>query len=82
MLELRNVTTKIAGTPILRDVSLTVEKGTMVGLIGRNGAGKTTALRTIMGLISPESGSVHVSGEDVTTKGAYARAFKRVGYMP
>lgn len=82
MLELRNVTTKIAGTPILRDVSLTVEKGTMVGLIGRNGAGKTTTLRTIMGLISPESGSVHVSGEDMTAKGAYARAFKRVGYMP
>jgi len=82
VLELKNVTTKIAGTPILRNVSLTVEKGTMVGLIGRNGAGKTTTLRTIMGLIAPESGSVHVGGEDMTEKGAYERAFKRVGYMP
>ncbi len=82
MLELRHITTSIGGTVILRDVSLSVERGSMVGLIGRNGAGKTTSLRTIMGLIRPTSGTVTIDGADMTAHGAYERARGLVGYMP
>jgi len=82
MLELKNVTTEIAGTIILRDVSFSVSKGSMVGLIGRNGAGKTTSLRSIMGLIKPKAGQVLINGEDMTNQGSYERAGMSIGYMP
>ncbi len=82
MLELNNVTTEIAGTTILRDVSFTVDKGSMVGLIGRNGAGKTTSLRSIMGLIKPKSGQIMINGTDMTSQGSFERAGLSIGYMP
>lgn len=82
MLKLQNISAQIAGTTILREVNLTVERGTMVGLIGRNGAGKTTSLRTIMGLLKPTTGSVFIDGVDMTQLGAYERAGAKVGYMP
>lgn len=82
MLELKNVTTEIAGTTILRDVSFSVSKGSMVGLIGRNGAGKTTSLRSIMGLIKPKAGQIVINGEDMTNQGSYERAGMSIGYMP
>ncbi|MCM0614190.1 ATP-binding cassette domain-containing protein [Marinobacter sediminum] len=82
MLELKNVTTEIAGTTILRDVSFSVSKGSMVGLIGRNGAGKTTSLRSIMGLLKPKSGQVIIDGTDMTKKGSFERAGMSIGYMP
>ncbi|GGC05397.1 ABC transporter ATP-binding protein [Marinobacterium zhoushanense] len=82
MLKFENINASIAGTPILRDVNLNVEKGTMVGLIGRNGAGKTTSLRTVMGLLKPTSGQVIIDGQDMTVEGAYERAALHVGYMP
>ena len=79
MLELKNVTTEIAGTTILRDVSFTVDKGSMVGLIGRNGAGKTTSLRSIMGLIKPKSGQIMINGTDMTSQGSFERAGLSIG---
>ncbi len=82
MLELRNVTTEIAGTTILRDVTFTVGKGAMVGLIGRNGAGKTTSLRSIMGLLEPSAGQIFINGTDMTRQSSYERAGMSVGYMP
>jgi branched-chain amino acid transport system ATP-binding protein len=82
MLELKNVTTEIAGTTILRDVSFSVEKGSMVGLIGRNGAGKTTSLRSIMGLLKPKSGQVIINGKDMIKQGSFERASLSIGYMP
>ncbi|AOY89117.1 ABC transporter ATP-binding protein [Marinobacter salinus] len=82
MLELKNVTTEIAGTTILRDVSFSVTKGSMVGLIGRNGAGKTTSLRSIMGLLKPKSGQVIINGTDMTKQGSFERAGMSIGYMP
>lgn len=82
MLELINITTEIAGTTILRNVSFSVEKGSMVGLIGRNGAGKTTSLRSIMGLLKPKSGQVIINGKEMTKQGSFERASLSIGYMP
>jgi len=82
MLELKGLTTEIAGTTILRDVSFSVTKGSMVGLIGRNGAGKTTSLRSIMGLIKPKGGQIFIDDVDMTKKSSYERANMSIGYMP
>lgn len=70
------------GTPILRDVSFAVDDGEIVGIVGRNGVGKTTLLKAIMGLLDPESGTVRVDGEDVTHKSADERARGGIGYVP
>jgi branched-chain amino acid transport system ATP-binding protein len=66
MLKIAGLDAFIEKTPILRQVTLDLEKGQMAGLVGRNGAGKTTLMRSIMGLLEPASGSIAIHGEDVT----------------
>ena len=68
--------------PALRGVSLEVKAGEMVGLIGRNGAGKTTIMRSVMGHLTPTSGSIHVDGNDLAGIPRYGRAALGIGYMP
>lgn len=65
MLSLHNVTVKLGGVRILRDVSLSIEKSTTVALIGANGAGKTTTLRTIMGL-TEMTGDIGFDGQNLS----------------
>ena len=67
---------------ILHGVSLTVGEGEVVTLLGRNGAGKTTVLRSIMGLTPPRGGRVSLFGKDVTGSPAHAIARLGVGYVP
>ena len=64
MIELLNVCKFIKGREVLRDVSLSIESGEVVGIKGANGSGKTMLLRAIAGLIYPTSGSVVVDGEN------------------
>ena len=80
MIELEHVTKNYGSIPALRDVSLHVGKGETVGLLGRNGAGKTTALNLITGYFPPTEGKVRIGGKDMT---ADPRACKRmIGYLP
>jgi urea transport system ATP-binding protein len=67
---------------ILRDVDLSVAPGKMVCLIGRNGVGKTTLLKNIMGLLQPRSGSIQYDGRTVNALSAYQRARMGIGYVP
>lgn len=67
---------------ILRDVSLTVEPGQVVCLMGRNGVGKSTLLKSIMGLLKARSGSISFKGNDVTKRAPGERAKKGIGYVP
>jgi ABC-2 type transport system ATP-binding protein len=67
------------GPPVLRGLDFRVPKGSIYGFLGRNGSGKTTALKTLAGLIRPESGEVRVLGGDPWTFGAVER--QRVGYL-
>ena len=67
---------------ILRDVDISVPKGKMVCLIGRNGVGKTTLLKTIMGLLQPRAGSIHFKGESIVRRSPDQRARLGVGYVP
>jgi branched-chain amino acid transport system ATP-binding protein len=81
-LEISNLNAGYGGTPILRNVSFSVDDGEIVGIIGRNGVGKTTLLKSIMGLLDPESGSIQYNGEELTGKTADEHARRSVGYVP
>lgn len=67
---------------ILRNVDLSVPAGQMICLIGRNGVGKTTLLKTIMGLLSPRSGTINFNGELINSKSPDQRAKMGIGYVP
>ncbi len=81
MIDLADVGVELGGTPILADVSLSVDEGEFLALVGPNGAGKTTLLRTCNGLLEPSTGRVTVAGADVT--GLSARELgRRVATVP
>jgi lipopolysaccharide export system ATP-binding protein len=68
--------------PVLRDVSLHVQRGEVVGLLGPNGAGKTTCFYIMTGLIAADTGEVRLDGAEVTRLPMYQRARLGVGYLP
>jgi zinc/manganese transport system ATP-binding protein len=74
--ELRDVTIALGGRPILNRISLAIESGEFIGVLGPNGSGKTTLMRAILGLIPPTSGIIGVLGEPAR------RGNPAVGYMP
>src|SRR5712692_6619282 len=82
LLELRDVNTYYGNIHALRDVSLFVDKGEIVTLIGSNGAGKSTTLRTISGLLRPRSGTVTLEGQDITGRPAHRITALGVGQAP
>jgi branched-chain amino acid transport system ATP-binding protein len=82
MLELRDVHVDIASVQVLRGLRLQVAKGQMVGLVGRNGAGKTSTLRSIMGHLTPRIGQILFDGQDLVHMPAHVRAGLGIGYMP
>jgi branched-chain amino acid transport system ATP-binding protein len=82
MIALQDVRVAIQNVEVLRGFTLRVEPGKMVGLIGRNGAGKTTVMRTIMGHLPLLGGSVALDGQDMGRTPPHARAARGIGYMP
>ncbi len=68
--------------PVLRNVSISVQRGEAVGLLGPNGAGKTTCFYLIVGLVAPDSGTITLDGADITTLPMYRRARLGLGYLP
>ncbi len=68
--------------PVLRGVSLSVQRGEAVGLLGPNGAGKTTSFYIITGLIRPDAGTILLDGHDITDLPMYRRARLGIGYLP
>ena len=81
-LDVANLSAGYDGTPILREVDCTVGDGEIVGVVGRNGVGKTTLLKAVMGLLDPASGTVEFNGTDVTTDSADTHARRGIGYVP
>ena len=82
MLVIEQLVVDIQMSRILRGISLQVAAGELVCLIGRNGAGKTTLFRTIMGFITPVSGSMHFEGRSLINRGTHRIAQMGVGYSP
>ena len=68
--------------PVLRDVSLAVQRGEAVGLLGPNGAGKTTCFYIITGLIAADYGQITLDGQDISDLPMYRRARLGIGYLP
>jgi len=70
------------GRPVVKDVSLRLERGEVAGLLGPNGAGKTTCFYMITGLIAVDYGAIYLDGEDITAQPMYQRARSGLGYLP
>lgn len=82
MIELKSVNQKYGGTQILWDLSLDIKKGSRTCIMGRNGVGKTTLLKTIMGLLPISSGSLVINGQDMSKSSVEKRPEIGVGYVP
>lgn len=67
---------------VIRDVSMRLDRGEIVALLGPNGSGKTTCFYAIAGLVTPEAGQVSIDGRDVTSLPMYRRARLGIGYLP
>jgi branched-chain amino acid transport system ATP-binding protein len=82
MLSVADVHVAYGRTPALQGASLTLGSGEIVSIIGRNGVGKTTLMKTIIGLLPAARGRVRLDGEDITRLPAHERARRGIGYVP
>ncbi len=82
MLKIESLHVTIASVQALRGFSVEVADGSMVGLVGRNGAGKTSLMRTVMGHLPASEGSMTFDGQDLARLPRHARARLGIGYMP
>lgn len=82
LLELDDVGATIQGVPVLRAVDAVVDEAERVAVVGRNGAGKTSTFRTVMGLRELDHGTVRFRGEDVTDRETYERKRLGIGFAP
>ena len=82
LLEVNGLDAHYGPIQALRGLSLQIQEGEMVALLGANGAGKSTTLRTISGLIKPSAGKVHFKGEDVTGHPAQAMVSRGLAHLP
>lgn len=82
LLQVDDIHTAYGSSRVLFGVSLSIDKGECVCLLGRNGVGKTTTIRSIMGLTPPHRGRIRWKGEDVTGAAAYAMARRGLGFVP
>ena len=81
LLETRGLVKTYSGRAVVNEVAISIAQRTIVGLLGRNGAGKTTTFRMIMGMITPDHGSVIFEGRNITKLPMYRRARLGIGYL-
>ncbi len=81
LLETYDLVKKYSGRTVVNEVSITIGQRSIVGIMGRNGAGKTTSFRMIMGMIAPDGGQVVFEGQDITKLPMYKRARLGIGYL-
>ena len=82
MLAVTDLRSGYAAGDVLQDVTITARRGEVVGVLGRNGVGKTTLMKTLIGLLPARSGRIAFRDEDVTRLGADRRARLGIGYVP
>ena len=82
MIKIENLTVKYGGITAVRNVSFEVEEGKIIALIGNNGAGKTSTLKTISGLINPTEGHIFFEGNEITGMKPHEIAKKRIIHVP
>lgn len=81
-LETRKLTKSYNKRTVVRNVSFKMTRGEVVGLLGANGAGKTTSFYMVVGIIPPNSGKIFLDGKDITSLPMYKRARNGIGYLP
>jgi len=81
-LSIKNLAKTFSGRKVVSDVSFNVSSGEIVGLLGSNGAGKTTSFYMVVGLVQADAGSVFLGDEDLTYSPMHERAKKGIGYLP
>ena len=82
MLSIANLNQYYGGSHTLRGISLELPAGKVTTLLGRNGVGKTTLLKCLMGLLPVAQGTIHFDGRDITQAAPYARAALGMAYVP
>ena len=82
MLTVENLNQYYGGSHILRDLSFAAPTGQVTCLLGRNGVGKTTLLKCLMGVVPAKAGSITFDGRNITTAASYARVKAGIGYVP
>ena len=82
MLEIKNLSSWYGESNIIPDLSMSVPVGKIVCLIGRNGVGKSTTLKSIMGMVKTSSGSILFDNQEIIRKKTYERAALGIGYVP
>ena len=82
MLKIKGLNTYYGESHILRDVDMNINQGEMICLIGRNGVGKTTLLKSLIGLLTPRRGEIIFNGDSVNRKRPHQRARSGIGYVP
>ena len=82
MLDVQGLRTGYGRIPILNGVSFSVNEGEFIGILGHNGMGKTTLLRTLMGFVPAQRGRILFDGVDITHEAPYGRARRGLGYVP
>ncbi len=78
VIEILNVSFSYGDHEVLKDINLSIHKGDYIGLVGGNGAGKTTLLKILLGLLTPQSGSVRLFGQNIVD----LKDWPRIGYVP
>ena len=82
LLEVRNLNTYYGKSHVLQDMAISIDSGEIVALLGRNGMGKSTTLKSIIGLVQPTSGSIVYNGKDILGCAPYQAARAGIGYVP
>lgn len=82
ILQVKNINQYYGGSHILRDVSLSAELGKVTVVLGRNGVGKTTLLKSLMGLVPIKSGAIEFDGKSIDKATSYERARAGIGFVP
>jgi branched-chain amino acid transport system ATP-binding protein len=82
MLEVEDLHAGYGAIPVLAGVSLRVEEGSFTGILGHNGMGKTTLLKTLIGILPASAGRIRLAGEDITRAPSHLRARRGLGYVP
>src|SRR5512140_2478005 len=80
MIQIENVTKRYDNTTVVDRLNLQINAGELVGIIGHNGAGKSTTMKMIAGLVEPTSGDVRVMGRDIYREGVKVK--QQIGYLP
>ena len=82
MLEIQNLNVYYGDSQVLREVHLSIPAGKVVCLMGRNGVGKTTLMKSTIGLLAPKGGRIQFAGGEITGTPSYLRARRGIGYVP